>query len=73
MTGPEGLGGDVRAAAGKDAPMSDALMKSWDEVSAAINRMVLAQPSRMTEAAERLRQAQADHQALIFQECRLGR
>lgn len=57
----------------KQPAVSDALLASWDRVSGAINRMVLAQPSRMTEAAERLREAQAEHQQLLNLEGRRAR
>ncbi|USN13972.1 hypothetical protein KABACHOK_01360 [Brevundimonas phage vB_BpoS-Kabachok] len=65
----DGLGGDYvpRPA------LSDAVIQSWDRVSAAIDAMVLAQPSHMTEAATRLREAQAAHTGLILLEGRLGR
>ncbi|USN14669.1 hypothetical protein PAPPERLAPAPP_02990 [Brevundimonas phage vB_BpoS-Papperlapapp] len=69
MTGGDGMGG-VPPRSYRRVP--DVVIASWDRVSAAIDAMVVAQPSRMTEAAERLRQAQAEHMALIIQESRHG-
>lgn len=70
MTGGDGMGGIPPRSYSR---LSDELLASWDNVSRAINRMVLAQPSRMTEASELLRQVQAEHQDLIIKESRRGR
>lgn len=62
---------------GADTPseprLTEEILRSWDSVSIAINRVILAQPSQMTEAAERLRLAQLAHQDLLIKVGRHGR
>jgi hypothetical protein len=49
-------------------PMTEALMRSWDDLSAAIDRVLTAQPGQMTAAAERLEVSRREHRALIWSE-----
>lgn len=45
--------------------LPDELLIAWDSLSAAINRIVLAQPSNMTRASELLRDEQEAYSKLL--------